>query len=198
MQFGIITQYQKLFWPQFWNGIIVLKCYFSNVNLFMFSYFGPNFIKKFLWGIIIIIINIIIINNNNNNNNNNIIIIIIFFFFQILAKIRWRKMKIGYLAAILKRYNLFFFFFFFKIMISYNGANIIAKFRWESGFLGEGGPWKHPPWAPTGVKVPWSLKCYVWRLIDSFYCTSQNFPERCENSFCGLQNKLRKALYPLH
>ena len=28
------------------------------------------------------------------------------------------------------------------------GANFIAKFRWERGFL-----------APTGVKVLWSLKC---------------------------------------
>ena len=25
------------------------KCYFSNVNLFMFSYFESNFIKNFLW-----------------------------------------------------------------------------------------------------------------------------------------------------
>ena len=35
-------------------------------------------------------------------------------------------------------------------------ANFIAKFGWESGFL-----WLTPPtpWAPTGVKVPWSLKC---------------------------------------
>ena len=37
------------------------------------------------------------------------------------------------------------------------GANFIAKFRWKSGFL-KGVPW-NPPWAPTGVKVPWSLKC---------------------------------------
>ena len=45
----------------------------------MFSYFEPNFIEKFLWesG------------------------------FQILAKSKWREMKIGYLAAILKWYNIF-------------------------------------------------------------------------------------------
>ena len=35
------------------------------------------------------------------------------------------------------------------------GANFIAQFRWESGFL-RGIPW-NPPWTPTGVKVPWSL-----------------------------------------
>ena len=36
--------------------------------------------------------------------------------FQILAKTKWREIKIGYLAAILKRYNIFkcFFFFFFQ------------------------------------------------------------------------------------
>ena len=50
---------------------------------------------------------------------------------------------------------------FFKIVIVFvpymYGANFIAKFRWESGFL-RGVPW-NPPWAPTGAKVPWSLKC---------------------------------------
>ena len=35
------------------------------------------------------------------------------------------------------------------------GTNFIAKFRWESGFL-KGGSME-PPWALTGVKVPWSL-----------------------------------------
>ena len=62
---------------------------------------------------------------------------------QILAKI---KIKIGYLAAILivflaailKRYNISNFFFlqncdFFSPYIY--GANFIAKFGWESGFL---------------------------------------------------------------
>ena len=81
-------------------------------------------------------------------------------FFQNLAKIKWREIKIGYLAAILKRYNILTFFFC-RIVIFYDqyiyGANFIAKFRWENGFL-RGVPW-NPPWALTGVKVPWSLKC---------------------------------------
>ena len=54
-----------------------------------------------------------------------------------------------------------FKFFFCRIVIFYDpyiyGANFIAKFRWKSGFL-RGVPW-NPPWALTGVKVPWSLKC---------------------------------------
>ena len=66
--------------------------------------------------------------------------------------------KIGYLVAILKLNNILIFFF--RIVIFYSryiyGANFIAKFRSESGFL-RGVPW-NPPWAPTGVKVPWSLK----------------------------------------
>ena len=36
-------------------------------------------------------------------------------------------------------------------------ANFIAKFWWENGFLG--GFQGTYPWAPTGVKVSWSLKC---------------------------------------
>ena len=48
-------------------------------------------------------------------------------------------MKIGYLAAILKRYKycMYVFFFFNMVMISCAyGVEIIIKFRWESGFLG--------------------------------------------------------------
>ena len=58
-------------------------------------------------------------------------------FFKFWPKSKWRKIKIGYLAAILKRYNIFNFFS--GIVIFYSpyiyGANFIAKFRWESGFL---------------------------------------------------------------
>ena len=45
----------------------------------MFSYFEPNFIEKFLW--------------ESGFSN--------------WAKIEMREIKIGYLAAILKRYNIF-------------------------------------------------------------------------------------------
>ena len=86
----------------------------------MFSYFKPNFIKKFLWK-----------SGFSNVGQNR----------------KWREIKIGYLAAILKRYNIFTIFG--RIVIFYSpyiyGANFIAKFRWQSGFL-------NPPWAPTGVK----------------------------------------------
>ena len=46
-------------------------------------------------------------------------------------------MKIGYLAAILKRYKYFTFFSWNMIVISVYtyGVKIIQKFRWESGFL---------------------------------------------------------------
>ena len=58
----------------------------------------------------------------------------------------------------------FHFFFVAKLRFFFSpyiyGANFIAKFRWESGFL-KGGSMEtpSPPPAPTGVKVPWSLKC---------------------------------------
>ena len=66
--------------------------------------------------------------------------------FQILAKIEiGRKIKIGYLVAILRRYNILIFC---RIVISYSpciyGANFIAKFLWESGFQ------KGVPWNPLG------------------------------------------------
>ena len=50
----------------------------------------------------------------------------------------------------------------------------------EKCFL-RGVPW-NPPWVPTGVKVPWSLKCYA--VIDKIlnfheiapdFTYSQNF-----------------------
>ena len=47
-------------------------------------------------------------------------------------------MKIGYLAAILKRYKYFTFFFsgnMVVISVYTYGVKIIKKFRWESGFL---------------------------------------------------------------
>ena len=63
--------------------------------------------------------------------------------FKFWPKSKWREIKIGYLAAILKRYNILIFCFC-GIMILYSayiyGANFIAKFRWESGFL-RGVPW---------------------------------------------------------
>ena len=58
--------------------------------------------------------------------------------FQIMAKIKMTiKIKIGYFAAILKRYHIFTFFcriVNFYSLYTYS-ANFIAKFLWESGFL---------------------------------------------------------------
>ena len=36
-------------WPPFLKRIIFFKFYSKNVNVFMFFYFKPNFIKKFHW-----------------------------------------------------------------------------------------------------------------------------------------------------
>ena len=62
-------------------------------------------------------------------------------------------MKIGYLAAILKRYKYFIFFFPEIVVISeYTyGVKIIKKFWWESGFLG-GGFHGTPRYALTEVR----------------------------------------------
>ena len=80
-------------------------------------------------------------------------------FFQILAKIEMTRNKNRFFGRHFETVQ-HFQFFFWKIAIFYSpyiyGANFIAKFQWESGFL-KGGS-MNPPWAPTGVEVPWSLK----------------------------------------
>ena len=41
--------WQQLFWPPFLNKNIFFQFYFKILNVFMFSYFKPNFIEKFRW-----------------------------------------------------------------------------------------------------------------------------------------------------
>ena len=86
--------------------------------------------------------------------------------FQILAKIEMTRNKIDYLSAILKQYNILIFSFFCRIIIfivhtynivqipSQNSAGKVVFYGWVPRTL--------PPWAPTGVKVPWSLKVLIW------------------------------------
>ena len=153
-------------------------------------------------------------------------------FFKFWPKSKWREIKIGLFGHHFEtvQHFILFYLFFAELYMFYRaylyGANFIAKFRWESGFLWVlgsggikgGGAWGHflpaslrlcpppplapqpvekmvklshfgqifgffpfrnvfsplmphkkicgaatgprnPPWAPTGVKVPWSLKC---------------------------------------
>ena len=77
---------------------------------------------------------------------------------QILAKIEMTRNKNRLFGRSFETVQHFHFHFVFQncdffIVHTYTGANFIAKFRWESGFL------IPPPRAPTGVKVPWSRKC---------------------------------------
>ena len=81
-------------------------------------------------------------------------------FYKFWPKSKWREIKIGYLAAILKRYNIFIFFAELWIFIAHtymvqislqNFGGKVVLYGWVAR--------SPPPWAPTGVKVPWSLKC---------------------------------------
>ena len=87
---------------------------FHNVNVLMFSYFEPNFLEKFLWESVF------------------------FFFFLILAKIEMMRTKNRLYGRHFETVQ-HFYFFFSRIEIFYSpytyGANFMAKFRWESGFL---------------------------------------------------------------
>ena len=98
----------------------------------MFSYFEPDLIEKFFWESV----------------------------FQILAKIKMTRNKNLLFGRHFETVEHFQFFFaelwFFNSPYIY-GANFIAKSAGKVVFYG----WvpRNPPWAPTGVKVPWSLKC---------------------------------------
>ena len=118
--------------------------------------------------------------------------------FQILAQIEMTQ----------KRNRLFgrhfemvqhFQFFFCRIVIFYSpymyGANFIAKFWWEIGFLKGGVPW-NPPWAPTGVKVPWSLKgvLHPWALFWKTLCIFSKNKATSEKVSYGSGQKCSKEL----
>ena len=78
-------------------------------------------------------------------------------FFKFLSKLKWHKIKIGYLAAILKRYNIYLFF------PEYGCVEIIEKFRWENGFL-RGVP-RNPPLGTNGGKSTLvTFKCHLVTL----------------------------------
>ena len=82
--------------------------------------------------------------------------------FQILAKIEMMRNENRLFGRHFETVQ-HFQHFFSRIVTFYSpyicGANFIAKFRWKNGFL-KGGS-MGPPWAPTGVQEPWSLKCQV-------------------------------------
>ena len=84
----------------------------------MFSYFEPNFIEKSLWKSVFFFF-------------------FFFFLFLILAKIEMMRNKNRLFGRNFEKVQ--HFHFFSRIVIFYSpyiyGANFIAKFRWESGFL---------------------------------------------------------------
>ena len=78
--------------------------------------------------------------------------------FHILAKIEVTRIKIDYLDAILKWYYILIFFpeLHFLIVHNYMVQISLQNSGGKVVFLGGS---MEPPRAPTGVKVPWSLKC---------------------------------------
>ena len=127
-------QYQKTVLAATLNNFF--KCYFSYINLFMFSYFEPNFIEKFLKFCFCLCFLFLIL-------------FLFFFFFQILAKIEmtWNKNRLfghHFETVHFILFYLFIGFFFFRIMIFYSAyINFIAKFWWKSGFRGSMDPHGH-------------------------------------------------------
>ena len=70
---------------------------FSNVNVFMLSYYEPGFIEKFLW--------------------ESRFFLKKFWRKSLWSKINENEIKIGHLAAILKRYNILMFFCLFVCLV---------------------------------------------------------------------------------
>ena len=118
-----------MFWPPFQNGILFFKFYFSNVNLFMFSYFQPNLLK--------------------NPFGKKV--------FQIWAKTKLTRHKNRLFGPHFETVQHLFFFseLWFVIARTYMVKISLQNFPGKVVFYG----WvpRNPPWAPTGVNVPWSL-----------------------------------------
>ena len=55
------------------------------------------------------------------------------FFSKFLPKSKWREMKIGYLALILKRYKYLFIYLFIYFLLEYSCDYGVEMIRWESG-----------------------------------------------------------------
>ena len=83
--------------------------------------------------------------------------------FQNLAKIEMMRNKNRLFGRHFETVqHLVFFFFFLQNCDFLCPVHIWSKFHCKSPvekWFSRGVPW-NPPWAPTGVKVPWSLKCY--------------------------------------
>ena len=98
-------------------------------------------------------------------------------------------MKIGYLAAILKRYKYFIFFSWNIVVISVYtyGVKIIKKFRWESGSWGV--PW-NPPLCTNG-SAGYLMQLSVNSINDAIKFTTE--PE-VKNSIAMLDTKITRHL----
>ena len=79
-------------------------------------------------------------------------------FFQILAKIKMTRTKnrlFGRHFETVQHFQIFFAELLFFIARTYMVQISLQNSGGKEVFLRDG----PPPWAPTGVKVPWSLKC---------------------------------------
>ena len=90
-------------------------------------------------------------------------------FFQILAKIEMMRDKNRLFSSHFETVQNLILSICFRIIIFHSaymyGANFIIKFLWES--VSWGGP-RNPPWAPTGVKVPKSLKPLLFNVLQTW------------------------------
>ena len=123
-----------MFWPPF----------------FMFFYFEPNFIEKFLWESVFYLF----------------LFLFLLYFLKFWPKSKWREIKIGYLAAILKRYNIFFFRIVIFIVHTYrpmvqislqkSGGKVV--FLEGGGWVGDQREWKYlGHLSVKGVLHPWPI-----------------------------------------
>ena len=121
------------------------KCYFSNVNLFMFSYFEPNFIEKNPLGKGFLLFCFVFLFCFLFFVYFCLFVCLFVCFFQIFSQNK--NWLFGRHFETVQR----IFFFFSRIMNFYSayiyGANFIAKFWWESGFLRG----FHLPWNPLDI-----------------------------------------------
>ena len=76
--------------------------------------------------------------------------------FQNSVKIKWREIKIGYLAAILKRYNIYLFIYFFAELWFFMSRTYMVQISLQNSggkvVFSRGVPLNPPPLGTNGSK----------------------------------------------
>ena len=153
-----IVQYQKIVLAAILKWNLFFLCYFSNENLFMFSYSEPNFIKKIPLGKVV---------------------------FQILAKIEMQNKNWLFGRHFETIQHLICFCrILFCIVHTCLVQIFIAKFRWGSGLLGGS---MEPPLGTNkseNTLVTYVFKQSISQMSTQGNCATEGNSGNCQSGNC--------------